>query len=176
MTHDKPSPDGSEGTDMATTDADKVAALLKTEMEAGLERGMRQMCSLFADVIEMHHRPPLVPGDGPMAGAELGRITEAETAALLQSVPDLSNERIDVEVDGSRLHVVSTARGTRDGDPIEITSDMTLEVHDGRITSMLAVWDQDGASRSALTDALAAGGFEIPAEGRAIYDKIGRDE
>lgn len=165
-----------ESDGMTNPDAVVVAAqLLRSEAGASPLERVRAKAALFAEEMTLHHHPPL-PADGLIKGAELARVSEGQAAALCKAVPDLANVKLTMTVEGSRVRVESTDQGTGpNGEPIELRGHMVLEVRGGRIVGMDAYWEEDGASRTLLTEVLARGGFDLPPEARAVYDGISTD-
>jgi len=161
---------------MTNSDVVVVASqLLRSEAGATPLERVRAKAAFFADEMTLRHHPPL-PADGLIKGAELARVSEAEAAAICRVVPDLANVKLTMTVEGSRVRVESTDRGTGpSGEPIELRGHVLIEVRGGRIVAMDAHWEDDGASRTLLTELLATGGFDIPPEARAAYGNISAD-
>ena len=144
-----------------TTDAERIADQLRAESSAPQQGGPSVMASLYADPIELRHRPPR-RADGLIEASLLRDISVADMAAVSRGLNDRVFESPRITVEGSSIRIQSTMRGTlASGDPIKVDNDVLLEVRDGKIVALDAHRDEE--SWAQWFKVLEAGDFDPPA-------------
>jgi ketosteroid isomerase-like protein len=133
---------------------DEVAAAMRV---AGGDRRRSQelLASLFADQVAIRHVPP-APTDSLVPRDVIVDISAREVAALARAMPDAEHGDADVTVEGDAVRVRSRTSGTlRDGTPIDVLTNTSFTVADGRIVALQS--EMDAASADAWRTVLAAG-------------------